>query len=139
MQTRFDQYFASLKNKKIPVVGSSDSHSVWEGITAFDEIYTIAFVSDKNVLKSIMDGKTVAVYSPNGESPRTCGDFEYSKYAHFLLRCYFPKHNALCRKSGELLKKYVQGDRSVLEKIREAERDIRVFIGNFFGNDVLNF
>lgn len=127
-------FYHSLSRKNLPVVASSDSHTVLGGCSAFDELYSICFYNKGNsVINSVFDGKTVAVYAPKGEDVRTCGKFEYVKYVHFLLRCYFPKHNLLCKKSGELLKKYVEGDVSLKEEIIAAERDVRKFTKEFFG------
>lgn len=130
-------FYYSLRGERVPVVGSSDSHTVCDGITAFNEIYTLCFVRHDDIIKSIYDEKSVAVYNVKGEMPRICGAFELSKYSHFLLRCYFPKHNRLCEKSGSLLKKHVEGDIGLCEKICEAESEIRMFIGDFFGYDLL--
>ena len=124
--------YYSIKGEPMPVVGSSDSHTVIGGPTAFDEIFTIALVKD-SILNSISRRKSVAVFAVKGEKPRILGELECVKYAHFLLRCYFPKHNMLCKKSGELLKKYVGGDASLKDEIVAAERSVNDFTKEFFG------
>ncbi len=124
--------YYSIQGGPMPVVGSSDSHTVIGGPTAFDEIYTVALVKD-SILNSISDRKSVAVFAAKGEKPRSCGELECSKYVRFLLRCYFPRHNALCKNSGELLKKYVEGDLSLKKEIVKAECDVRKFTKEFFG------
>ena len=129
--------FYSLKNRNLSVVASSDSHTVSDGITAFGEIFTLAFVKDLNIIKSISDRKSVAVYCAKGESPRIVGDLTLAKFAHFLLRAYFPTHDHLCKMSGALLKRYLAGDADVKKQICEAEEKIKNFEGEFLGYDLL--
>ncbi len=122
------------KGIHLPVVGSSDSHTMIKGITSFSEVFTICFVdADFNIIKSISDGKSVAVEHVKGENQRIYGGFKLSKYAHFLRRCYFPRHDALCRASGTLLWEYVTGDSSLAGAIRDIEEKIRKYERNFFG------
>lgn len=122
------------KGKNFPIVGSSDSHGMIHGVTSFSEVFTICFVdSENNIIKSISDGKSVAVESIKDERQRIYGDFSLAKYAHFLRRCYFPRHDALCRASGTLLWEYVTGDFSLANAIRDIEEKIRTYKKRFFG------
>ena len=75
---------------------------------------------------------SIAAEAYKGEFTRFYGDFELVKYAHFLRRNYFPKHNELCRASGELMIKYVNGDESVKDEIIKAEEKILQFKKEFF-------
>ena len=75
----------------------------------------------------------MAVYFAEGESPRIVGDLALAKFAHFLLRAYFPTHDHLCKISGTLLKRYLVGDADVKKQICEAEERIKNFEGDFFG------
>ena len=122
------------KGKSLPIVGSSDSHGMIHGVTSFSEVFTICFVdAENNIIKSISDGKSVAVECIKGEKQRIYGDFSLAKYAHFLRRCYFPRHDALCRASGTLLWEYVTGDFSLANAIRDIEEKIRTYEKGFFG------
>ena len=125
--------FYSLRNRELPIVASSDSHTVEEGISAFGEIFTLAFSKDRNIIKSIIDRKSVAVYKPLGMDARLVGEMPLVKFSHFLLRIYYPRHDTLCRISGELMKRYVEGDPSVKDAICAAERRIKSFERDFFG------
>ncbi len=117
-----------------PVVGSSDSHSREGENTTFKEQYTICFAeSGEDIIRVISLGRSIAAEAYNGENIRFYGNFRYVKYAHFLRRCYFHRHHQLCEIAGDLLKKHVNGDKSVREEVVEAENKINNFKKEFFG------
>ena len=67
---------------KVPIVGSSDCHSVVSEI--FDKFFTYAFCKNVNDVKqAVKDLKTVAIERINGEY-RVYGPFRLVKYARFL-------------------------------------------------------
>lgn len=117
---------------KYPVVASSDSHYIKDGVTAFNEQYTICFAKEGDIIGAIYNGMSIAAEAYKGEFVRFYGDFELVKYAHFLRRNYFPRHNELCSVSGELMIKYVNGDESVKDEIIKAEEKILQFKKEFF-------
>ena len=57
-----------------------------------------------------MDLYSVAVEAMPGETVRAYGPFRLVKYALFLLRELFPKHDRLCQEEGEWMLKHVAGD-----------------------------
>lgn len=86
------------QGKKIPIVGVSDTHGC-DGEIYFDWYYTIAFSKSnkfEDIKNAIMDFKTVAVMWLPNENPHVYGSYRLVKFAHFLLREYFPYHNKLC-------------------------------------------
>lgn len=116
----------------IPIVGSTDSHSVL-GNDRFTYASTIAFAENDKVLDAISDGYSVAVESLPEENVRVYGKLRLVMYTHFLLKNYFPVHNELCVASGMFINEYVHGDSSVKDMIIKTEEKISEFEKKFFG------
>ena len=101
-----------VKGKRIPIVGVSDAHGCERG-ELFGWYYTIAFspsLAFSHLRQSIMDLYSVAVEAIPGETVRAYGPFRLVKYALFLLREVFPRHDRLCQEEGEWMLKHVAGD-----------------------------
>ena len=103
-----------------PVVGSSDSHGVVRANGAgssypigemnpfgFGDLKTIVFAK-QNTTPEIIDAVRNRYCSPvseyKGEAPQAHGDYRMASYTLFLLREYFPLHDALCVEEGRLMK-----------------------------------
>lgn len=114
----------------IPIVGSTDSHSVLKGEHLTRS--TVVF-SDGDIIDSISKGYSVAVESLPGESIRVYGSLRLCMYTHFLLRNYFPLHTELCSASGICMEKYAGGAESAKELIIKQEEQISEFKTDFFG------
>lgn len=82
-----------------PIVGVSDAHETYAGGEYFGWTYTILFsesLSLKGIRDSVKNGYSVAVECLPGECSRVYGGYRLVKYAHFLLREYFPEHDRAC-------------------------------------------
>lgn len=88
------------EGRVIPAVGNNDAHD-----THSCAINSTVVFAPRNGLGEIRDalrnGLCVAVNSFPNEFPRTAGPFALVQYYHFLRRCYYPKHDDLCRKEAE--------------------------------------
>lgn len=123
-----------LEGVNIPIVGSSDSHCVLSGNGAFNRQMTILFAKDKETpIDTIAAGRSVAVEAYKGENVRVYGDFEYVRYAHFLLRNYFPHHDELCMASGQLMIEYIMGEDDLVPAIEKIEEKTEKYKKEFFG------
>lgn len=94
----------------MPVVGSSDSHGVYNNVNGADAA-TIVFAKANErteLISSIRDGWSVAVDLISSEK-RLVGDLRLIRYARFLLEYYFPISQELCFEEGRLMKAYVCG------------------------------
>lgn len=116
---------------KLPVVGSTDSHSALYG--GHITLSTSVFVKDGDIIGSIADGYSVAVESPKNETVRVYGSHRLVMYTHFLLENYYPVHNELCSVSGMLLSDYVHGQYGLKEQIIKAEERVSDHEKEFFG------
>jgi predicted metal-dependent phosphoesterase TrpH len=99
------------KGRRIPIVGSSDSHGCESG-ELFGWFYSIVFSPTPDLVgirQSVMDLHSVAVEAVAGETPRVFGPFRLVKYALFLMREVFPAHDRLCSEEGALMMDGVLG------------------------------
>lgn len=95
--------------RKVPIVGVSDAHGCETG-QLFGWFYTIVFSRTTELAQlkeAIKDCRSVAVEALPGEVVRVHGPFRLVRYALFLLRAYFPRHDWLCRTEGEAMLAYI--------------------------------
>lgn len=100
------------RGKRIPIVGVSDAHGCETG-ELFGWYYTVVFAPSPDLpdlVQSINDLYSVAVEALPGWTPRAHGPFRLAKYAHYLLREIFPRHDDLCVDEGKLMLAYAAGD-----------------------------
>lgn len=96
-----------------PVVGSSDSHGVYNNVNSADAA-TIVFASACHkdaLIEAVRQGHCVAVDLISAEK-RLVGELRFVRYARFLLENYFPLHDELCYEEGRLMKAYICGQES---------------------------
>lgn len=123
------------KGRKIPIVGSSDSHGTEPPIW-FDVVKTILFSEDlelNSIIKNVKDFYSVAVETAQGDCYRVDGSFRMVKYALFLLDNYFPKHDEICREEGVLMKEYVCGNEKAKAELARHKGNAKAFEKKFFG------
>ena len=115
----------------IPIVGSTDSHSVLK--EEYLKRSTVTFTDNDDIIDAISKGYSVAVESEPGEKLRVYGKLRYVMYTHFLLENYFPVHEDLCSVSGTYLEEYVHGSDELKSLIEKAEEKVVAFEKEFFG------
>lgn len=100
------------KGSLFPIVGVSDAHGCERG-ELFGWYYTIVFsptLSLPDLTQSIKQGFSVAVEALPGEIVRPFGSFRMVKFALFLLREVFPRHDELCVEEGRLMIEHAAGN-----------------------------
>lgn len=111
------------KGKKIPIVGASDAHGCERNVY-FGWYYTIVFSEDlqlDNIINGVKDLYSVAVEHLPGEEIRIHGPYRLVKYALFLNREVFPKHDQLCHEEGTQMLNYLHNKdeaNSVLKQLQ---------------------
>ena len=99
-------YEQCAKGNKVPIVGSTDSHSSYESNDGALICSTIVFSPEnerKALISSIRDFYSVAVDTISTEF-RLVGENRFVRYACFLLKNYFPRHDELCKEEGRLMR-----------------------------------
>ena len=99
--------YCMKKGSFIPVVGNTDLHTT-EYIGINNSIVFVEENSCKAIIEAVKKGNSVAVSCFAGEFPRTVGKLELVKYYHFLRRNYYPLHDRIAAKEGELFFKTLE-------------------------------
>lgn len=110
--------------KKDPIVGVSDAHGSREGSSLFGWYYTIVFSHNnkqEDLIKNIKDLYSVAVEALPGETKRAYGPFRLVKYAQFLFREVFPLHDELCYEEGQVMRRYLEGDKQAANALKDLK------------------
>lgn len=126
---------ARAKGLRIPIVGSDDSHGT-ENSEWFNWTNTIVFSKDlelASIINAVRSCFGVAVEQYPGEAPRIYGPYRLVKYAAFLLREYFPLHDALCFEEGRLMKDYICGDSKAVDVLRLLQGRTAALLERCFG------
>ena len=103
------------KGYAIPVVGSSDAHSL-ERSKHFPYNQTVCFAEEKtadSIISAVKRGMCVAVESNGYEYDiqyRCYGDFRLVSYAQFLLSHYFPRLKRAASGIGVAMRAYAMGE-----------------------------
>lgn len=118
------RYHEEQKNgKRIPIVGVSDAHGCHTG-ELFGWYYTIAWaptLTFEAITDAIKSLRSVAVEAVAGETPRAYGPFRLVKYALYLMREVFPEHDALCAREGDLMLRYLEGDKAAFDDLHSLQ------------------
>jgi predicted metal-dependent phosphoesterase TrpH len=106
-----DYHEACRNGRPLAAVAVSDSHNCdSELFGAFHTIVLAASPEFDDLAEAIRAGRSVAAEAVRGEFPRLCGPLRLARFVYFLLREYFPWHDAICRAEGELLLAHFGGD-----------------------------
>ena len=113
--TKYYEYAA--KGNRMSVIGVSDEHGTEAG-RYFGWYYTIVFAPSAefdDVADAIRKGYSVAVEKMPGENERIYGEHRFVKFAMFLVREVFPKHDRLCAREGLAMEEFIEnGDTDLL-------------------------
>lgn len=116
-------YDETARGRRIPVVGASDAHGCTTG-ELFGWYYTIVFSRSlelEDLISSVSLLRSVAVEALPGAPVRIVGSWRLVRYAHFLVREFFPMHDELCAAEGELMLRHVRGDTSAAAEMARLQ------------------
>lgn len=132
---RFHELCIEL-GKKIPVMSSSDSHFV--SGPGYPRNYNVIFAPDctfPSFKAAFLEGRAVASYDLDvkNSSPMNLGAFSFVCYANFLDEIgFWKKQYEYGKQQGELILKYLKGDKTVLEKIKQLAKQIEENRNSFY-------
>lgn len=105
-------YDEAAKGRRVPIVGSTDSHSSHIESNPKGFICETIIFSPENertaLIESVKKFYSVAIDTISDEF-RFVGEKRFVRYGTFLVRHYFPLHDELCFEEGRLMKQYVTG------------------------------
>lgn len=119
-------YEEAAKGNRVPIVGSTDSHSSINNRNGFI-CSTMVFAPEntrEEVIKAIKDYYSVAIDTISTEH-RMVGTLRLVNYANFLYREFFPLHDDLCYEEGRLMKAYATGDEDAAEVLKAINGRMR--------------
>jgi predicted metal-dependent phosphoesterase TrpH len=122
------------QGNRFPIVGVSDAHGCDRGL--FGWYYTVLFAVSpalKDVAKAIRTFRSVAVEARPNHDPRPVGDFELVVYTLFLLREYFPTHDALCAEEGKWMLAHLDGDKNATLHLAKLHGQVATYQAWFYG------
>ncbi|MGL6173148.1 MAG: PHP domain-containing protein [Cellulosilyticaceae bacterium] len=134
MQLAFYNEARAKGINNIPIVGSSDSHSVLSG-KLFDEFKTIVLAPSNeksDIIDSIKSQYSVAVESYHGEHYKVHGDYRLVSYIIFLLNEYFPLHDELCYEEGRAMLSYIRKQEGAKELLDILEPRTAKMLQKYF-------
>ena len=128
----------AIKGNKLSVVGSSDSHNHDFNGGSFARRFTMVFAQDnttESILQAVRDGYCVAAeLSLNDDNEaRFYGDLRLVLFAQFLFDNYFNETWRLCVGEGILMRRYAQGDESVVTPLVALCDTVKHFYEQFYG------
>ncbi len=104
-------YDEAAKGRRVPVVGSTDSHSSYESNRNAFICETVIFAPENErtaLIEAVKSYYSVAVDTISAEF-RLVGEMRFVRYGAWLLQHYFPLHDELCFEEGRAMKQYVTG------------------------------
>ncbi|MGE5559162.1 MAG: PHP domain-containing protein [Bacillota bacterium] len=117
-------YEERAKGKRIPIVGTSDSHNRKMDGDANIWNYTVVFAKDAELPSLIQEIKklnSVAVEVIPGETPRVHGPYRLVKYTMFLMREVLAEHDAVCLKEGKMMLRHINGERGAADQLKKSK------------------
>ncbi|OGV54014.1 MAG: hypothetical protein A2X49_15165 [Lentisphaerae bacterium GWF2_52_8] len=121
------------QGRMIPVVGNSDSHLCEEHL---GHNATIVFAKSPDLpdlIAAIKEGRSVAGEFIAGEFPHLFGDFRLLAFSHFLLREFFPEHDEICAREGELMLGSLSGNSVAISRLDEFKGKIPALFKHYWG------
>ena len=114
------------RGRRPAFVAASDNHN--QATTYFGRVHTVFFAEKcdlENFAAAVKARRTLAVRDSGTPTYMIFGPSRLIKFQQFLEQAYWPGHDQLCRRQGELLLKLVeQGDRSVLPEVQRLAKAI---------------
>ncbi|OGV51801.1 MAG: hypothetical protein A2017_18840 [Lentisphaerae bacterium GWF2_44_16] len=112
---------AQATGVKIPPLGVNDSHSCQGGDT-FDWYSTVVLaesMSFEDICAAVLHCRSAAIEKLPDAPAKVYADMRLVKYAHFLLREYFPKHDELCRREAVIMQAHCDGDPNAADCMKQ--------------------
>ena len=117
---------ARARRKVPPVVAASDNHDQRQ--KWFGQTFTVFFAPKcdlENFAAAVKDRRSLGVRNVGQKTYLIFGASRLMKFQQFLEVCYWPEHDKLCRKQGELLLELAEkGDTSVLPEVEKLAKEI---------------
>ncbi len=125
------------KGKKIPIVGSTDTHTC-STEELFSINHTIVFSPSTELedLKfNIQNLYSVAVEVIPGQLPKIYGPYRLVKYVQFLMRKVLPFHDSLCFEEGSIMLDYINDNKEAADRLKNLKGQTKKLYDLYFGRN----
>ena len=98
-------------NPQWAIAGISDAHGCDTDL--FGWFYTVLFAENcefRSLKEAFKQKRSVAVKTINDECPEIYGDLRYVRYAAFLMKNFYPRHDALLKLESNLMLRHLAGE-----------------------------
>ena len=116
------------KERDFSLVAASDNHN--QNVPYFGKVFTVIFAKACDVdsfAAAVKAHRSLALRNVHHEQYLIFGPPRLMKYQQFLELYYWPGHDKLCRKQGELLLKRAAGDTSVQPEVEKLAKEIDAY------------
>jgi hypothetical protein len=133
---QISRYNEERLNGQLPIVGVSDAHGCYNEL--FGWYYTIVFAESNafdDIKNAVCSCFSVAVEKLPDREFRVYGPLRLVRYALFLIKEYFPKHDAICAEEGMLMMDWIKGDTDASEKLSKLAGRTTAWLIDCFGRN----
>ncbi len=125
------------KGLKIPIVGSSDSHTTINNPAVFNARYTVVFAKDNSpaaIKEAILDGWSLAYeeFYPS-DYYMGHGSYRLCMYGKFLRENYFPIMSVFGAEEGLLMREHICGDEGARDRLNQLTKRTENYYKKMFG------
>lgn len=128
-------YEMKAKGCDYPIVGSTDTHTVLTpNDRHFNRTWSVVFAeSQDDIVQNILDKNVAVVENEVNAQKSVFADTRLTLYTWFLLKYYYPVHDALCAPIGDAVIRKIFGKEGQDEIIIALEKELTDFNKSFFG------
>lgn len=133
---QISRYNEERLNSQLPIVGVSDAHGCYDEL--FGWYYTIVLAKSNalyDIKNAICSCLSVAVEKLPDREFRVYGPLRLVRYTLFLLKEYFPQHDAICAEEGMLMTDLIKGDSDASEKLTKLSGRTTSWLIDCFGRN----
>ncbi len=125
------KYYEEIaRGRKIPIMGNSDTHRADH---TYGHYWTLVFaekLDQESIFNAIFDLKSVACeHHPDG-TLRIYGPLDLVEYAYFLHREFFPLHDKICEREGQLHMCILEGEEPNRKELENLKTELEALYAN---------
>ncbi|MBC8462065.1 MAG: CehA/McbA family metallohydrolase [Deltaproteobacteria bacterium] len=128
------KYYEEIaRGRKIPIMGNSDTHRADH---TYGHYWTLVFaekLDQESIFNAIFDLKSVACEHHPGGTLRIYGPFDLVEYAYFLHREFFPLHDKICEREGQLHMRVLEGEEPNRGELENLKMELDMLYVNSWG------
>lgn len=129
-------YQTEAEGRHIPPLGVNDSHRCKGEKSEFEWYFTLVLARSlafDDIKDAVMTCRCGAVEHFPGAPARIFTSLRFIKYFHFLLREYFPKHDAMCQEEGMAMESFRKNESGAAKRLATLNGQTDAWCREFMG------